>query len=108
LFESFVVSDLLKARFNKGEEPNLHFWRDKNGHEIDCLVERSSGPLLVEIKSGKTVTEDFFSNLQYYRKLAGMGSADSYVVYGGDQEQKRSYGQVVPWNKLPALAPVTG
>lgn len=103
LFESFVVSDMMKTRFNKGGEPDLYFWRDKNGHEIDCLVERSVGPLLIEIKSGRTVTEDFFNNFRYYQKLAGTGSADSYVVYGGDQEQRRSCAQVIPWNKLSAL-----
>lgn len=104
LFESFVVSDLLKARFNAGERSNLYFWRDKNGHEVDCLIERSEGAVLVEIKSGKTVTEDFFSNLLYYQKLAGRGYVDSYVVYGGDQEQKRSCAQVVPWNKISVFA----
>jgi predicted AAA+ superfamily ATPase len=107
MFESFVVSDLLKARFNKGGEPDLYFWRDKNGHEIDCLVERSGGPVLIEIKSGRTVTEDFFNNLRYYQKLSGTGSADSYVIYGGDQEQKRSCAQVIPWNKLSAFAKIT-
>lgn len=107
LFESFIISDLLKERLSRGEEADLYFWRDKNGHEIDCLIERSGNPVLIEIKSGKTVTEDFFSNLRYYQKLAGRDSADSYVVYGGDQEQKRSCAQVIPWNKLPAFTKIT-
>ena len=107
LFESFVVSDLLKARFNAGERSNLYFWRDKNGHEIDCLAERSGEPVLIEIKSGKTVTEDFFNNLRYYQKLAGMGFSGAYVLYGGDQEQNRSCARVVPWNKLSTFAQIT-
>ena len=102
LFESFVISEMLKARFNKGEGPNLYFWRDKNGHEVDCLIERPGGPVIVEIKSGKTVTEDFFDNLRYYQKLAGLGPADSYVIYGGDQKQPRLSGQAVAWNDFSA------
>ena len=103
LFESFVISDLLKMRFNKGEGSNLYFWRDKNGHEIDCLVERPGGPVLIEIKSGKTVTEDFFNDLRYYQKLAGIRSGDSYIIYGGDQGQARSLGRVVAWNDFSAI-----
>lgn len=107
LFESFVISDLLKERFNRGRESDLYFWRDKNGHEIDCLVERLGNPLLIEIKSGKTAAEDFFNNLRYYQKLSGADPAGSYVVYGGGQEQKRSCAQVIPWNQLPELVKIT-
>ena len=69
LFESFVISDLLKRRFNQGEGSNLYFWRDKLGHEIDCLLEQPDGPVLVEIKSGKTVADDFFEHLEYYQNF---------------------------------------
>jgi predicted AAA+ superfamily ATPase len=104
LFESFVVADLLKGRFNAGEESNLYFWRDKSGHEIDGLMERPGNPmLLLEIKSGKTVAEDFFSNLRYYQKLSGLGAGDAYVIYGGDQEQKWPHAHVIPWNRLPTI-----
>ncbi|MBI5415682.1 MAG: ATP-binding protein [Candidatus Omnitrophica bacterium] len=103
LFESFVISDLLKMRFNKGEGSNLYFWRDKNGHEIDCLLERPAGAVIIEIKSGKTVAEDFFNDLGYYQKLAGTGPDDSYVIYGGDQKQTRSSGHVLAWNNFSAI-----
>ncbi len=39
LFESFVLSELIKERFNKGIEPNCYYWRDKTGNEIDCVIE---------------------------------------------------------------------
>ena len=54
------------------------------------------------------MTADFFNNLQYYQKFVDMDSAGSYIVYGGDQEQKRSYAQVIPWNKLSTLEQITG
>ncbi len=100
LFESFVISDLLKRRFNQGEGSNLYFWRDKLGHEIDCLLEQPDGPVLVEIKSGKTVADDFFEHLEYYQKLSGVSPRNSFIVYGGDQKQRRSVGQVIPWSYL--------
>ena len=100
LFETLVISELVKIRFNMGEKPNLYFWRDKNGHEIDCLVDRSSQPLLLEIKSGKTVSEDFFNNLEYYQRISGMNSDHSYIIYGGDQKQIRQSGKAISWSNL--------
>lgn len=100
LFESFVISDLLKARFNQGEGSNLYFWRDKVGHEVDCLIDQPNGTTLVEIKSGKTVADDFFGPLEYYQKLSGVLPSNSFLVYGGAQEQKRVAGQVLPWTSL--------
>lgn len=103
LFESFVISDLLKARFNAGENSNLYFWRDKNGHEIDCLIERPETPILIEIKSGRTVAGDSFENLKYYEKLAQVSSDNSYIVYGADQKQKQFSRYLVPWHKLDTV-----
>ncbi|MBI4838660.1 MAG: ATP-binding protein, partial [Nitrospirae bacterium] len=40
LFESLVVSELLKARFNRGLVSNLFFWRDNTGIEVDIVAEK--------------------------------------------------------------------
>lgn len=45
LFETLIIGKFLKYRFNKGEESNLFFWRDKTGHEIDCLIEHAGSEL---------------------------------------------------------------
>lgn len=100
LFESFMISELLKKRFNQGRENNLYFWRDKVGNEIDCLVDRGQALVPVEIKSGRTVTEDYFKNILYWNNLSGNDPSDSLIVYGGDTEQKRSSGHVVSWKKI--------
>ena len=39
IFESFVLSELAKARRNRTETPGLHFWRDNNGNEVDVIAE---------------------------------------------------------------------
>ncbi|MCK5838673.1 MAG: ATP-binding protein, partial [Bacteroidales bacterium] len=39
LFENMVISEILKYYFNRGIEPPVYFWRDKHGHEIDCLID---------------------------------------------------------------------
>jgi len=100
IFESFVLSEILKNRYNKGSDSNIYFWRDKTGHEIDCVIEKSNKLLPVEIKSGKTLTKDQFKNLIYWNKLSKGNAKDSYIVYGGDLTQKRSCGNLIGWKNI--------
>lgn len=103
LFESLVVSEFFKQRFNKGLAPQVYFWRDKMGNEIDCLLERESKLIPIEIKAGKTISGDYFKGLEYWNELAQLDASQGLVVYAGDQAQKRSYGQVVSWRNIPDL-----
>ncbi len=97
LFESLVVSELVKKRTNAGQPINLYYWRDKTGHEIDIIIDNAGELLPVEIKSGKTINAEFFKNILYWSTLSG--ATKGYVVYAGDQEQQRSNGiDVVGWN----------
>jgi len=41
LFETWVIGEMLKHGCNRGEVPELHFWRDATGHEVDLLVGRA-------------------------------------------------------------------
>ena len=50
LFESFIISELCKAFYNKGHRPPLYFWRDQSGAEIDCLIEQGTKLTPIEIK----------------------------------------------------------
>ncbi|MDO8264317.1 MAG: DUF4143 domain-containing protein, partial [Gallionella sp.] len=40
LFENFVISELLKRRYNQGLLSNLYFWRNNTGDEIDVVIEQ--------------------------------------------------------------------
>jgi len=51
----------------------------------------------VEIKSGKTVSQDYFKGINYWQKLSGKNGG--YVVYGGEQRQTRSFTTVLPWRQ---------
>ena len=99
LFENLIVAEALKQRLHAGRDDQLLFYRDQVGHEVDLLVE--SGPALhaIEIKSGQTVSGEFFKNLDYFAKLSGKVSR-SLLVYGGDSPQDRSGHRVVPWHRF--------
>ena len=104
LFETWVVSELVKGRFNRGLHSNLYFWRDSAGNEIDVLVEHGEYLLPVEIKSGRTITADYFSGLNKWLVLAGNSSGRARLVYAGDDEQQRSSCLVVPWHGVAKIA----
>lgn len=104
LFETWVVSELLKARFNQGLSSNLSFWRDRSGHEVDLLVSRDGKVLPVEVKSGRTINLDFFQGLTKWKALAGEAAGTAWLVYGGDDRQSRTAAEVVPWRKIGDLA----
>lgn len=105
LFESFVISEILKEQLNLGIEPSCYFWRDKIGHEVDCLAQMNNQLYSIEIKSSKTVANDMFNGLKYWHKISKYPTSNSILIYGGDQNQKRSDAEVVSWrqNFFPLL-----
>lgn len=97
IFENAVIAELLKYRYNRGKRHNCYFWRDRHGREIDCIIEKTSAELIpVEIKSGKTVSPDYFKGIRYWQKLSGC--PHGYVVYAGQTAQQRTFATVLPWH----------
>ena len=109
LFENWVMSELLKAQTHKGIKPSLHFLRDKEGHEIDAIIETAPGKIhAVEIKSGETVAGDAFGGLDYWRgKLSGQEMIP-WLVHGGAGRQERKKATVLPWDDLTSLLDAVG
>ncbi len=102
LFENMLVTDFLKTRFNKAKSNNLYFWRDNVGHEIDLLIDNGPNLIPIEIKSGQTVTTDYFRGLIYWQKLTK--TEEGYVIYGGKRFQKRSNGiTIIPYRNTNYL-----
>ena len=95
LFENVVVAEALKQRFNRGRQSNVSFFRDSRGLECDLLYETGRGVSAIEVKSGATVSSDYFSSLNRVAKLIPNISAKS-VVYGGTTRQTRNDCDVVP------------
>lgn len=99
IFETMVVSELRKKRTNAGKPVNLFYWRDKTGHEVDVITDEAGKLVPLEIKSGRTIHSEFFRNLEYWKKLSG--AKNSFLLYGGEQEQKRSSGtRVMNWREI--------
>ena len=100
LFETFVVNELQKGRFNHGEPYGLFFWRDNHRKEVDVIIESGTGQAALEIKSAKTVHGHAFSGLDYWKALASSDNPTTYLVYAGDDSYTRRGVRVVAWNDL--------
>lgn len=103
LFENLIISELLKQRFNRGMASNLYFWRDNLGDEIDVLIDHGTTHIPVEIKSGQTLTDDYFKTLNKWEKVIGQHIA-SFLIYAGNTPHTRHRIAVVPWRSLPDLS----
>ena len=100
VFESFVVSELLKNYMHRGDEPALYFWRDHSGHEVDIVIDGPDALIPIEIKSGQTIADDFFAGIRFYRQLARQPDSPAALVYGGNASFRRSGVTVYSWASL--------
>ena len=87
LFENLVLSELIKARINKGLDINLYFFRDRHQNEVDVVFKRGSLFTSAEIKSAQTFTGHFLKGLLYFRKLFRQRIENEFLIYDGDLEQ---------------------
>lgn len=100
LFENLVINQFIKDSFNRGEEPELSFWRDSQGNEIDLLVGVGHNREAYEIKSGQTFNSSFFRGLDKWGKLSGATTSQLKVIYAGEQRLSTSDGELIPFGEL--------
>lgn len=101
LYENVVLLELLKGRLNKGLPANLYFWRDRTGHEIDCIAEWGGTIKAIEIKMSSTFNPDFIKNVQYFCGLSKQ--AQGYLIYEGTQKGAFLQTQLMPLNNITQL-----
>ena len=102
LFETWVVSEIVKHRRNRGETGGLSFYRDRHAAEVDLVVETPERLTLVEAKSAQTASPSLFAGARRVKDQLAQPSrpCDAVIVYGGDEVQTRSDTRIVPWNRL--------
>ena len=102
IFESWVVSETLKHRFNQALPADIYFWRDNHGVEVDLVFEHAGKLHAVEIKSGATFATDWVKACQRWQRYAGAVAADPVLVYGGQEIYTVQGVQVRAWHTLGA------
>jgi predicted AAA+ superfamily ATPase len=100
LFETYIISELVKQRFNAGSPADLYFWRDNVGHEVDVLYETPNGLQAIEIKSGSTFASDWPAAVRKWQTFAGDEALTPTIIYGGKGGFERESCSVLGWREL--------
>jgi predicted AAA+ superfamily ATPase len=102
LFESWVVSEVLKAHHNSGVSPRLSFFRDAHGMEVDLLVEQGTDMAGLEVKSGATVPLESFEPL---RRLSEQlpELRHRFVVHGGQESWAVAAGRALSYLQMDTV-----
>ena len=103
LIESLIIAEIMKLYHNAGKHPALYFLRDKTGYEIDCVIEKSNKLIPIEIKSRMTPNKSFFEEIHFWQQVDQQGAkdmADGFVIYSGNETEKRTYGTFLSWRDL--------
>ncbi|MFO0827919.1 MAG: ATP-binding protein [Phycisphaerales bacterium] len=104
LFETWIVTEILKHRLNRGEIRPLYYYRDVRGTEADVLVDSGLVRTVVEIKSGRTMTEEALrATARVADALGTEYSTKRIVIYAGDTGQQRTDVRVVPWREIHSV-----
>lgn len=103
IFESWVVAELQKSYLNRGKKPGLYHYRENSGLEFDVLMETAEGLVPVEIKSGQTISSEFFKSFTQAASREELAAqwcvGQGRIVYAGDAGQVRHGVRVVSWDQ---------
>jgi predicted AAA+ superfamily ATPase len=100
IFESFIISDILKHYHNHGIDPRVYFWRDKTENEVDCIMQDGQKLIPIEIKAGRTFNTRFLDGLNYWDAMAHEESTPGSVIFGGSAQQVRPHKALVSWQSI--------
>jgi hypothetical protein len=98
LFENFIIADMYKQFYNRAKTPTIYFWRDSHGHEVDCVIEKGTSLLPIEIKSSMTFDKNFIKGLNYWQELSGQ--QNGLLIYGGNEEMHIKNCDVQSWKSF--------
>ena len=85
LLETFVFQELRRQASWHDDEIRLFHYRDKDGAEVDVVLERGAGDVAgVEVKASATVTAADFRGLRKLKAAAGKKFAGGVVLYDGE------------------------
>ena len=94
--ETFAVAELLKHRMNLGKKPNLTFYRDVKGFEVDTIADWKH-TFAVEIKSASAPESKLSENTRKYLRLRNDANTRSAVFYLGDLSMSINGTDYVGW-----------
>jgi predicted AAA+ superfamily ATPase len=81
IFETFVVSEIIKSYYNDGKTLlNLYYYRDKEKNEVDLLIEEGDTLYPIEIKTTGDPDKSMVKSFDRLKNIPGKYLADGSVI----------------------------
>jgi predicted AAA+ superfamily ATPase len=84
IFETAVLSEIVKTFRNRGEEPKVYFWRIASGIEVDIVIDLGIQLIPIEVKLSATPRPEMADGIISFRKDFGDKAHGGYVIHPGD------------------------
>ena len=104
--ETFAVSELMKQRMNEGRKPNLTFFRDDHGFEVDTIADWKR-TFAIEIKSANATEKKLSANTRKYLDLRKDHEVRGAVFYLGDVTMTVNDTAYISWKDWGTFADST-
>ncbi|MDR1264289.1 MAG: ATP-binding protein [Propionibacteriaceae bacterium] len=89
LLETFVAGELRRQLSWSSQSASLHHWRDRNGHEVDFVLEAPDGRIVaVEVKATASLTPKDLGGLARLGELLGEQFRVGVVLHTGSASQQ--------------------
>lgn len=88
LLETFVLQELHRQASGRVESANFYHLRDRDGYEVDIVIEEGAAIAGIEVKASSTVSERDFSALRKLRGATKKRFRAGVVLYDGTATAK--------------------
>ncbi len=84
IFETAVLSEILRTLTHRGMDPRVYFWRTMAGTEVDFVVETDEGLVPIEVKLSGTPRPAMAASVRLFQRDLADEATPGYVVHPGD------------------------
>ena len=84
IFETAVLSEIVRTLTHRGMDPRVYFWRTMAGTEVDFVVETNEGLVPIEVKLSGTPRPAMAASVRLFQRDLADEATPGYVVHPGD------------------------
>ena len=84
IFETAVLSEIVRSLTHRGTDPRVYFWRTTAGTEVDFVVETDDGLVPIEVKLSGTPRSGMAASIRSFQRDLADAATQGYVVHPGE------------------------
>ncbi len=97
IFETFIVSEIMKSWYNAGKKPPVFYYRDKDRNEIDLILEADGKLHPIEIKKSANPGKDAIAAFRFLEESGKALGEGAVVCCASEYLPLDGKNSIVPW-----------